>query len=160
MKKLKLQTLKYKDDPKDVCKYYARSCYIELFGWRVHFIFSDDIIKVRNSKLFVKALGEDDRSNKYSYAFVETMFQKGDMRSFVFLPWDHDTLELCPEAIIAHECNHVVWHLAEQIGMKDEETSCYLLQMLVSHANILRDDVKKALTTDKDASTLITVAGG
>jgi hypothetical protein len=152
MKKVKFYKIKYKDDPKDVCRYAAHKCYIELFGWHVHFIYSDDIVKVRRSEKFLQLLGED-KGGGLAYAFVEHTFKKGDMRSFVFLPFDHETGEIAPESIVAHECFHVVYTLAEETGMKDEEASAYLLQMLVSHATIFGKEVKKVLTKTENLVT-------
>jgi hypothetical protein len=159
-KKLRPYSLKYRDDPKDRCTYFTHYTYIEVFGWHVHFILSDDITKVRRSKKFSDVLGED-ASGGLAYAFAEHRFKKGDLRSFVFLPYEHETYRMCPAGIVAHECMHVVWTIAEETGMKDEETSCYLEQMLVSHADTFIRDVQKYLLTAKaNADKILSVAGG
>jgi hypothetical protein len=144
---MKIYTTKYKDGEKS--RYFMHKCYIEVYGWTAWIIYSDDIVATRRSDKFVKLLGHDEGSD-HAFAFVEHLFEKGEMRSYIFLPFDHKTGDTCPEAIVAHECFHVVYTLAEKTGMKDEEASAYLLQMLVSHATVMAREVyatmKKLLT--------------
>lgn len=110
--------------------YYHKLVNVSMYGWKVHVIFSSDIVGARSLPRFEKVLGKDTSDDVTAVAFVVKNWDTCEV--FMFLPMRED-YRIASEGIIAHECYHCAHTILRSTGVgENEEATAYLLQEIIS----------------------------